>query len=282
MITIQNEFLTASFNEVGAELKSLVMDGKEYIWPGHPDIWKSSCPILFPVCGGIKEGKYTYKGKEYPMTRHGFVRTRAFAVESVWETGAVFLHKSDDETKAMFPFDYELRVRYTLQEKTLHIEYLVKNLGEDAMYFSIGAHEGYFTPEGIEDYDILFPQKETLNTYVLSGTLLTDQQMPIIKEQDFLPLYEKYFMIDTLVFKDLKSRSATLRNRKTGRAIRVDFPDAKYFMVWHNPGAPYLCLEPWNGVGDVVGSSFAIEEKEGINRLSAGAEYCNTHSITLL
>jgi galactose mutarotase-like enzyme len=282
MIQLQHEYLTAKFNEIGAELKSLMMDGREYIWPGHPEIWKSSCPVLFPVCGGMKDNKYTYKGKEYPMTRHGFVRTRPFTVESLSDTRVVFLNKSDAETKAMYPFDYELRLSYTLQEKSVKIEYFVKNLTEDTMYFSIGSHEGYLTPGGVEDYDVIFPQKETLNTYVLSGTILSNETMPILKEQSVLPIYEKYFMIDTLVFKDLQSKSATLRNRKTGRSIRVDFPDAENFMIWHNPGAPYLCLEPWNGVADIVGSSYAIEEKEGIRTLAAGETYHNTHTITIV
>lgn len=282
MITISNEYLKASISEIGAELKSLKMDDKEYIWTGDPAIWKSSCPLLFPVCGGMKGDKYTYKGKEYPMTRHGFVRTLPFEVESVADTQAVFLHRSDEKTKQMYPFDYELRVRYTLSERSVKIEYLVKNLGSETMYFSIGSHEGYFTPEGVEDYDVVFPQNETLNSQILCGVLVSNQQMPIIREQNYLPIYEKYFMIDTLVFKDLKSRSATLRNRKTGRAIRVDFPDAKYFMVWHKPGAPYLCLEPWNGIGDSLDCSGRIEEKEGINTLPAGQEYKNTHSITIV
>ena len=259
-----------------------MMEGREYIWPGHPEIWKSSCPVLFPVCGGMKDNKYTYKGKEYPMTRHGFVRTRPFTVESLSDTRVVFLNKSDAETKAMYPFDYELRLSYTLQEKSVQIQYFVKNLTEETMYFSIGSHEGYLTPGGVEDYDVIFPQKETLNTYVLSGTILSNETMPILKEQAVLPIYEKYFMIDTLVFKDLQSKSATLRNRKTGRAIRVDFPDAENFMIWHNPGAPYLCLEPWNGVADIVGSSYAIEEKEGIRTLAAGETYHNTHTITIV
>lgn len=281
MIELKNEYLTAKFNELGAELKSLVMDGKEYIWPGHPEIWKSSCPLLFPVCGGLKENKYTYKGKEYSMNRHGFARTSVFTVESVSDTRVAFLHKSDEETKKIYPFDYELRVQYTLEERSVKIEYLVKNMGSETMYFSIGSHEGYFTPEGVEDYDVLFPQKETLDSFVLCGTILSNEKMPIIKEQSCLPIYEKYFMIDTLVFKDLQSRSATLRNRKTGRAIRVDFPDSKYFMIWHKPGAPFLCLEPWDGVADVLGSSFAIEEKEGICALPAGETYHNTHTITI-
>ncbi|MBR4863183.1 MAG: aldose 1-epimerase family protein [Oscillospiraceae bacterium] len=282
MITIQNKYLTATFNTLGAELKSLTMEGTEYIWPGHPDIWKSSCPLLFPICGGLKEDKYTYQGVAYSLPRHGFARTREFAVESQSETQVVFLLVADEATKAVYPFDFELRVQYTLEEKSLHICCNVKNKGQGPMYFSIGSHEGYFTPEGVEDYDVLFPNQETLNTYVLNGPILSAQQMPIIKEQNYLPIYEKYFMIDTLVFKDLVSRSATLRNRKTGRAIRVDFPDCDYFMIWHKPGAPYLCLEPWAGVADIQGTSFAIEEKEGINCLASGAEYTNTHSITVL
>ena len=281
MITIQNDRLTVQINELGAEVKSLVMDGAEYIWPGHPDIWKSSCPLMFPICGGLREDKYTYQGQEYSMPRHGFGRTKVFTVESVTPDSAVFLLKASEETKAVYPFNFELRVRYTLKAQSLEIGYEVKNLGTDTMYFSIGSHEGYFTPEGIEDYDIWFDQPETLNSYVLCGTLLSDNQIPVIKEQKCLPLYEKYFMIDTLVFKDLKSRSALLRNRKTGRAIRVDFPDAKYFMVWHKPGAPYLCMEPWNGVADPVDSDFAIETKEGIMTLGAGETYCNTHTITI-
>ena len=282
MIELKNEYLTAKFNELGAELKSLTMGGKEYIWPGHPDIWKSSCPVLFPVCGGLKEDKYIYKGKAYPMTRHGFARTRLFQVESQTNTKVVFLDKADEKTKAVYPFDFELRLIYTLKERSLQIEYEVKNNSAETMYFSIGSHEGYFTPEGVEDYDVIFPQKETLNTYVLCGTILSNETMPILRDQNILPIYEKYFMIDTLIFKNIQSHSATLRNRKTGRAIRVDFPDAENFMIWHKPGAPYLCLEPWNGIADILGSSFAIEEKEGIQTLPAGQTYHNTHTITIL
>lgn len=282
MIKLQNAYLTASFAELGAELKSLVMDGVEYIWCADPAIWKGACPLLFPICGGLKQDKYLYKGKEYSMPKHGYARTKVFAVESATDTSVVFLHTSDAETKAIYPFDYELRVIYTLEEKSLQIRYEVKNLSGDPMYFSIGSHEGYCTPEGVEDYDVLFPQKETLDSYLLCGALISDHKMPIIKDQDFLPLYDKYFMLDTLVFKDLRSRSATLRNRKTGRAIRVDFPDARYFMIWHKVSAPYICLEPWNGIGDILGSSYNIEEKEGILTLPAGEVYNNTHTVTVL
>lgn len=282
MITLKNEFLTASFNEVGAELKSLVFSGKEYIWEGRSEIWAGSCPLLFPICGGLKDDKYTFNGKEYTLQKHGYARFATFEIEKINENSVIFLHKSDIDTKKSFPFDYELRVIYTLIDKTLRVDYSVKNLTDGTMYFSIGSHEGYYTPEGIEDYDVIFPQNETLNAYVLYGNLLSNQQLPIIKDSNILPLYDKYFTVDALVFKDLKSKSATLRNRKTGKAIRVDFPDTDYFLLWHKPNSPYMCLEPWSGIQDIVGSSYDITEKEGIIPLKSGEEYKNSHTLSII
>ena len=282
MITLKNEFLTASFNEVGAELKSLVFDGKEYIWEGRSEVWQGSCPLLFPICGGLKNDKYTFNGKEYTLQKHGYARFATFEIEDKTDNSIVFLHKSDEETKKCFTFDYELRVIYTLEGKAVKVDYSVKNLSDNTMYFNIGSHEGYYTPEGIEDYDVIFPQSETLNSYVLYGNLLSNQQLPILKDSNILPLYDKYFTVDALVFKSLKSRSATLRNRKTGKAVRVDFPDNDYFLLWHKPNAPYMCLEPWNGIPDIIDSSYDITEKEGIIALPSGLEYNNTHTITII
>ncbi len=282
MITIKNEYITAKINELGAELKSLVYHDTEYIWEGKKEVWAASCPLLFPICGGLKDDRYLLDGKEYILQKHGYVRFKTFEVETKTEKSVVFLHKSDDDTKKQFPFDYELRVIYSLNERTLKIDYSITNTADQTMYFNIGSHEGYYTPEGIEDYDVIFPNKETLNSYVLYGNLLSNQQLPIIKESDVLPLYDKYFTVDALVFKDLRSRSATLRNRKTGRAVRVDFPDDKYFLLWHKPNSPYICLEPWDGIQDIVGSNFDITEKEGIIALDGKCEYNHTHSITII
>ena len=281
MVILENEFLTAKLSEKGAELKSLLYNGAEYIWEGKPEVWSGSCPVLFPICGGLVDDKYTLSGKEYTLQKHGFARFKTFKVESADSEKAVFLSKSDDDTKKQFPFDYEFRIIYTLSGKTIRIDYSVINKSGQTMYFSIGSHEGYYTPEGIEDYDVIFEQKETLSSIVLCGNYLSYNRLPIIKDSQVLPLYDKYFTIDALVFDELKSRSAKLRNRKTGRQLRVDFPDDKYFLIWHKPGSPYICLEPWSGIPDYIDANGDITEKEGIISLSSGAEYKHTHSINL-
>ena len=84
---------------------------------------------------------FIFEGKEYTLEKHGFARFKTFCVESQTDTSAVFLHKSDAETKVKFPFDYELRVIYTLAEKTVKIEFSVVNKTDKTMYFNIGSHE---------------------------------------------------------------------------------------------------------------------------------------------
>ena len=41
----------------------------------------------------------------------------------------------------------------------------------------------------------------------------------------------------------------------------------------------YICLEPWHGVQDIVGSSYDIEKKEGIINLNPGESYSAVHTI---
>ena len=153
------------------------------------------------------------------------------------------------------------------------------------MYFNVGAHEGYYTPEGIEDYDVIFPENQTLSACVLYGNFVSDQRMPIIKDTRTLPLYDKYFNIDALAFKDVDFHSAILRNRKTGRALEVSFPEAKCFLLWHKPNTPYMCLEPWNGMPDTYDTPNEggdITQKEGITSLDANKEFCYSHRINVL
>ena len=84
------------------------------------------------------------------------------------------------------------------------------------------------------------------------------------------------------MFKDLVSRSAVLRNRKTGKAIRLDFPDAKYFLIWHKPNTPFICLEPWDGLQDTLDADGDISHKEGITSIASLEEFRYSHTITVL
>ena len=282
MITIQNSFLKAKFNEVGAELKSLVCNYTEYIWNGDENFWKGSAPALFPICSGLKDDKYLLDGAEYTLAKHGFAKQKTFELESKQEDSAVFLLKADTETLKQYPFNFELRIAYELIGKKFKVTYKVTNKDTKKMYFSIGAHEGYNCPEGIEDYDICFPQNETLDSSVLVGNVLGDDTVRIIENEDKLALKYDYFAVDALVFKKLVSKSAVLKNRKTGRAVRLQFEGFPYFLLWTKPGAGYICMEPWCGISDSIHSKYDLVNKEGIETADVNETFTRVHSVEIL
>ena len=280
MITLKNERITLSIAETGAEMRRMTLDGKDVLWSGDPAVWSGVAPLMFPFCGGTPHDEYSYKGVTYPMEKHGFARFRDFAVEDAGDSFATFVQTSSDETKKKYPWDYTLRINYRLHGRQVDITYTVTNDSDSTMLFAIGSHEAYACPEGIEDYDIVFEKPETLFAYPLTGNLLERTPVQMLKDARVFPLYDKYFAVDALVFKDLHSREATLRHRATGRAVTVRF-DTDYFLLWHKHGAPYMCMEPWGGIPSFVDEPQTLETREGMTRLAAGETFVRTHSILL-
>ena len=281
MLYLSNGIISAEISELGAELKSLKKDGFEYIWCGDARVWGNTAPVLFPILCALKDGKYILDGKTYEMTKHGFVRDKEFTVESMSDTSVTLFCRDNEATLKVYPFSFEFRVIFTLIDNSLKVEYKVNNKNDREMYFSVGAHEAYATPEGIEDYDIIFPNKEDLETVLLAGGLLQNSTRTIGKNTEYLPLYDKYFMLDTLIFRNLRSRELILKNRKTDRAVRVEFPNCDYLAFWHKPSAGYICIEPWSGLPDRADTDQDIKTKEGIITLAPRSEYSNIHTITI-
>lgn len=279
MITLKNQYLTAKIAEVGAELKSLMRDGVEFMYEGRPEVWNYSAPMVFPICGGLRDGKFIYEGKEYFLQKHGFVRTALFSVTSATDTEAVFTIESSEATKAVYPFDFILRVVFTLDGAALRVKYEVENTGEKTMYFSIGSHEAYKTEGGIERFDVVFDEPLTLTKTVIEQGITGNKTVPVLKNSAVYPLYESAFINDALVFQNIPARAATLRDRQTGRGVRVEFPDMKNMLLWHVPDAPYMCIEPWSGMPDSVDTDGRIENKLDITALEAGKNYENEHLI---
>ncbi len=282
MVTLQNEFLTVQISPFGAELKSIQKNGVEYIYPSREEVWSGSAPILFPITGGLKEDTYTHGGKTYYLQKHGFARESLFELAESTETHARFRLTDSEQTRASYPFSFIFDAVYDLSGDTLSVSYQVKNKSDETMYFSVGAHEGYYTPEGIEEYDMIFDSPVTLDHTALWGNLLSTTKRRVMTNSTTLPIYEKFFVVDALVFEGITEKSLTFRNRKSGRGVRICYPFAPNLLVWHMPNAPYLCIEPWAGIPDRVGTSFELKEKEDIISLSVGEEYCATHTITIL
>ena len=279
--TISNKRLTVKIDTHGAELQSIKDEnGRECLWCGDPQIWEKKSPVLFPICGSLKDGKYSYNGKEYELPKHGFALRSDFEVMRKSDTEVEFMLKSNEQTKKSYPFDFELSIVYKVDTNKLITTYTVRNTGENKMYFSLGAHESYSCPEGVKNYCVIFDRDTSLETYDTIDGLLTDE--PTIKElrHKTLKLNDGMFANDDLIFKNFDSRKITLLNKITGSKAQLDFDGFDYLLIWKKPVGNYICLEPWTGLPDSHSSSGILSEKEGITALGAGKEYSVTHTIS--
>lgn len=278
---ISNEFLTITISSLGAEIQSIKKGEKEMMWQGAEGYWSKHAPVLFPICGFVKNNEYTFEGKTYTLTKHGFARGSEFIVESAEKEKAVFLLQSTEETKKCFPFDFELRLIYTLEEDVVKVDYSIKNLNDKDMYCSIGAHEAYACPGGIEKYSVVFENNETFNSIKLKDALLLRDTFNVGEDTNEIKLSYKYFVpeIDTLVFSDLKSRKAWIKNNETDEKIEICYDGFDYLGIWTTKDAEYICFEPWCGIPDFADTTGDITKKEGILKISAKETLVKTHTM---
>jgi galactose mutarotase-like enzyme len=275
MISLENEFLTATIDPKGAELQTLCRkdNGLNYLWKGDPAFWGKHSPILFPIVGALKENTYYYEGKKYTLPRHGFARDRQFDVAGSGPDEAWLLLRDDAETRSVYPFPFVLSVRYHLDGPVLAVRYEVRNPGQDPLYFSIGGHPAFSVPlvEGTkyEDYYLLFSQAETKGRHVLEDGLLRAEVMPFLEDQQKIALTHELFAADALVFQGLHSDTVLLGSDKTPHGLRFVIGGWPDLGIWAAPGAPFVCIEPWQGHADFVHSDQQLVHKEGIVRLDA-------------
>ncbi|SEK99301.1 aldose 1-epimerase family protein [Parapedobacter koreensis] len=288
MITIANEWLRAEISPAGAELKSLKrLEGQhEYLWSADPQYWAKTSPVLFPIVGALKDDTYHYEGRSYRLPRHGFARDKPFDGKLVSPTEAAFTLTDSEETRAVYPFAFQLTLRYRLEGHSITCTYEVRNPSDSQpLLFSIGAHPAFAAParEGgpaYSDYFLEFPGDEALVCHKLEGNLVSAHTETIaLDEHRRLPLRHDLFYADALVLKTLRSKTIILGNTINDRGITFHHEGFSYFGIWAAKDADFVCLEPWCGIADHVGHRQQLEEKEGIQRLEAGDSWTRSWSV---
>lgn len=282
-ITLQNNYLTASIYLKGAELFSLKNNtsNREYIWEGNPAYWGKHSPVLFPIVGTLKNNKYSYNNQSYSLPSHGFARDKEFKIINITSEMVIFSLQSDEETKLIYPFEFELQISYTLVKNNLNIDYKIINKSNEIMPFSIGAHPAFALPKQFSSYALGFEFQEELNSFSLENDLLSDTIVKIPMKEKKLPLTYDLFKKDALIFKDLKSKSITILEVEHP-ILKFHYKDFKNFGIWTKTEAPFICLEPWLGYSDLVTSNGNLEDKEGIQRIAKYATFDCNFTIEIL
>jgi galactose mutarotase-like enzyme len=256
-LLIKSSFLEVLINKNGAEIASIKNENEtEYMWDANPLIWGSSAPVLFPIIGGLKNGVYFFEGKEYKVTKHGFIRNnKELVVNNHTKSSITFQYKYTKETLKNYPFKFEFNITFSVDESTINIFHEIINHGDHTMFFSLGGHPAFKCPlnkgENYNDYLIKFEQKETSETHLLNKNgLLNGQTKPLLNNTDILPLKHSLFKDDALILKDLKSKKVNLMHKTKGSILSFEFNDFDYLGIWAKPEGDFVCIEPWLGVTD--------------------------------
>jgi galactose mutarotase-like enzyme len=272
--TLANGRLTAAVSPLGAELRSLAVDGRERMWRADPAWWSASAPLLFPIVGALAGDAYRLGGQTYALPKHGFARRSLFSLMDAARDRATFRLEASAATRAVYPFDFRMDVTFHLVGDALHITADLGNQGAAPMPASFGFHPAFnwpLDPDGDRlAHQILFDHDEPapIRRLTVDGVVAPDPLPTPVKGRR-LALADRLFDHDALLFDRLTSRG--LVYGAPGEAgLRIDFPEMPYLGVWTKPGAPYLCIEPWQGIADPEAYAGDFRDKPGVISVAPG------------
>lgn len=295
IISISNGSLTASIDTMGAQLMSLQKGKSEYLWQGDANWWPRRAPILFPIVGVLKDGKAKSAEGTVTLARHGLARLNQFNVVEKSDSTVTLQLKSTEETRKSYPYDFELRLIFSLSDDTLTQTYEVTNTGNAVLPFTLGAHPAFNIPipeveaTSLDQYRLLFTRSWTSYGPSITDEGLCDYATPqkLVVNSDTLPL--SWELIDrekTITLEDVPDRRITLAaNAETvseAHGIQIDFEGFDYLGIWSAaPGCPFVALEPWCGIADTVDTDGVFEHKPGIMCLNPEQSIAKTLSIKI-
>ena len=251
--TLKNDNLEISVNSLGAELISVVSkEGHEYIWQGNE--WKKHAPVLFPICGALLDGKYTFKGREYELGKHGFVKLYEFSLVEKTDESLTLELENNEETLAIYPFEFALIAKFSLEGNKLEVVFTVENRGVQILPYMFGWHPAFTLAKNapINTFYVDFGNTKTLTRHTLqNGPFINPfyTAYPLSNGKYYLN-EEEIYANDTMIFKDAP-KSVKLCGSADEPGLTLEYSDnLSYLCIWKYPSASarYICLEPWSDI----------------------------------
>ena len=293
IISISSNSLTASIDTMGAQLMSLRKGESEYLWQGDSNWWPRRAPILFPIVGVLKDSKAESAEGTISLARHGLARLNQFEVVEQSPSSVTLQLKSTEETRKSYPYDFELKLIFSVAGDTLTQTYEVTNPANVVLPFTLGAHPAFNIPipgvktTALDQYHLLFTRSWTSYGPSITDEGLCDYTTPqrLIVDSDTLPL--SWELIDcekTITLENVPDRRITLAANaeasSEAHGIQMDFEGFDYLGIWSAaPGCPFVALEPWCGIADTVDCDGIFEHKPGIISLEPAQSIAKTLNI---
>ncbi|HEN6000189.1 TPA: aldose 1-epimerase family protein [Streptococcus agalactiae] len=297
VIELTNEELTVQFKEFGGALSSIKdSDEIEYLWQGNPEYWSGQAPVLFPICGSLRNDIGFFKNEDGTfhkgqISRHGLVRKEVFTFEQISDNSVSFTITPNENMLENYPYQFELKIIYTLNDKTIRTEYQVTNHEDNKkMPFFIGGHPGFNCPlfdgEQYEDYYLEFEKEETCEVpkaFPETGLLDIQDRTVFLNQQKTIDLDYSLFDYDAITLDDIQSRSVSLRSKKHNKGLTLDFSDFANLILWSTINkSPFIALEPWSGLSTSLEENDTVEDKRLVSFVNPGETVVKSFDIKIL
>lgn len=284
---LENEALCVEIISKGAELTRIYDKEKdtEILWEGDPAFWGRHAPVLFPNVGKTYKNTVKINGVQYPTSQHGFARDQVFQCVSADSTKASFVLEDTPDLRERYPFAFRFTITYELMGKKLSVQWKVENPSEEPMYFTIGGHPAFRfaeKEEGKTDYLLQFPGKERLE-YVLfdfeHAAANPDKVYNLELNDGFCPMDEEMFRQDALIFDGGQVEEIWICHKDGTPYVGMEAKRFPSFGVWSVEGAPFVCLEPWDGRCDNIGFDRELSEKPDVVKVDGNGTYLKEYTI---
>ena len=210
--TIRNDKTEVKINSLGAEVRSVVHNGKQRAWQNETGEWSGCAILLFPFAGF---NRLVYDGVDFGVQKHGFCRNEEFTLISQAENSIEFELCANDRTRAVYPYEFTFRVKYELVENGYTVSYTIKNTSDREIPFACGGHESFALENDVENYYVEFENDEKFDFLVHNASGMLTGEKISHGEGRILNL-EKDFTDNsaTVILGDINSRKASLKDKK--------------------------------------------------------------------
>ncbi|WP_035155646.1 aldose epimerase [Cohnella thermotolerans] len=214
---------------------------------------RGGIPVLFPICGQLAGGEYEWEGVTYKMRNHGVSRTAVWEVAEQNADGQASLtlvQRSDAQTLASYPFDFELRFTYRLKDGKLDILQSYRNLSDRPMPVQAGFHPYFATGDAKK------------LAYESDAAKLLDYNDGEVKTFD--GTVDLSGLVESVALLDARTPSIAFPLGDKG-TVKLDYSEAfRTVVLWSVQGKPFICVEPWTAPNE------ALNRKEGLLMVAPG------------
>ena len=277
--TIKNDKTEIKINSLGAEVRSVIHNGKQRAWQNETGEWSGCAILLFPFAGF---NRLVYDGVDFGIQKHGFCRNEEFTLISQTENSIEFGLCANDRTRAVYPYEFAFRVKYELVVDGYTVAYTIKNTSDREIPFACGGHESFALDNEVENYYVEFENDEKFDFLVHNANGLLTGETRSYGQGRVLPLQKDFTDNSaTVILGDINSRKATLKDKETNeKIVEISFDGFSNILLWHPHGSKMLCIEPWQCLPSYVDEIKEFKERKGVVTLSPNREITFTRKIT--